>query len=141
MRIPVCANRLGVKPDICHNGRVRRLLHDHCPNCRASVSDQDQQSRLVLLLTSGIEPSEMGVLGCGSHSEDRSIASINFDTLCSAAGNARASGHPSAAATRPYGTAALRGPTATDPDTPARRAADDRRPAAAPRFGLNTVTA
>ena len=48
------------------------------------------------------------------------MASINFDALCSAAWNARASRHPSAAATRPYGTAALRGPAATDPDTPTR---------------------
>jgi hypothetical protein len=35
-------------------------------------------------------------------------------------GTTPASRHPSAAATRPYGTAALRGPAATDPDTPAR---------------------
>jgi len=45
----------------------------------------------------------------------------------------RASGHPSAAATRPYGTAAVRRPAATDPDTPARSAANNRRPAAAPQ--------
>ena len=49
----------------------------------------------------------------------------------------RASRHPSAAATRPYGTAALRGAAATDPDTPARSAAGDRRPAAASqRLGI-----
>jgi hypothetical protein len=53
-----------------------------------------------------------------------------FGTLRSAARNARASRHPSAAAARPYGTATLRGPAATDPDTPARGAASGRRPAA-----------
>jgi hypothetical protein len=45
--------------------------------------------------------------------------SINFGALCSAAGNTRASRHPSEAATGPDGTAALRGATATDPDTSA----------------------
>jgi hypothetical protein len=72
--------------------------------------------------------------GCYSVLEpqkDRSIASIKFDALCSAARNARAS-RQSSTATRPYGTAALRGPAATGPDTPARCAAGDRRPAAAP---------
>jgi hypothetical protein len=68
--------------------------------------------------------------------QDRSIASISFGP-CSAARNARASRHPSAAATRPYGTAALRGAAASDPDTPARSAAGDRRPAAASqRLGI-----
>jgi hypothetical protein len=40
---------------------------------------------------------------------------------------------PPAAATRPDGTVALRGSAATDPDTPARSAAGDRRSAAAPQ--------
>jgi hypothetical protein len=60
------------------------------------------------------------LLGRGSPKRIGSIASINFGPICSAAGNARAPRHPSAAATRPYGTAALRGAAATDPDTPAR---------------------
>jgi hypothetical protein len=46
---------------------------------------------------------------------EQSIAFIDFGALCSAAGNTRASGHPSAATTRPYGTPALRGPATTDP--------------------------
>ena len=81
---------LGSSPMFVTKGGVRHLLGSSTqfPNCRASVSDQEQQFRLVLLLIAGIEPSEMGVIGRGSHSEDRSIASINFDTLCSAAGDA-----------------------------------------------------
>jgi hypothetical protein len=50
---------------------------------------------------------------------------------------------PSAASTRPYSTAALRGPPATDPDTPAGSAAhviDDPLPSPTPRtYGLRSV--
>jgi hypothetical protein len=47
-------------------------------------------------------------------------------------------GTPPAAAARPYGAAALRGPTAPDPDTPARSAArcDRRSAAASQRLGI-----
>jgi hypothetical protein len=69
---------------------------------------------------SHIEMTKAAVTRSHKPQKDRSIASINFGALCSAAGNARASRHPSAAATRPDGTAALRGTAATDPDTPAR---------------------
>jgi hypothetical protein len=63
-----------------------------------------------------------------------SIACFNLAALCSAARHTWASRHPSAAAARPYGPTALRGPTAPDPDTPARSAARcDRRSAAAPQ--------
>jgi hypothetical protein len=85
------------------------------------------------LVAAGSEATEAGVNASWELQKDRSIASINFDALCSAARNARASGHPSAVAARPYGTAALRGAAAADPNTAARRAAGGRRPAAAPQ--------
>src|SRR5207245_366164 len=74
------------------------------------------------------------LLGPRTHKKDRSIACINLGAVCPAARNARPSRCSSAAATRSYGTAALRGPAATDPDTPARSAASNRRPAAAPQL-------
>ena len=64
----------------------------------------------------GPRSTEADVTRSENPQKDRSIASISFGALCSAARNARAR-HPSAAATRPYGTAALRGAAATDPDT------------------------
>jgi hypothetical protein len=87
-------------------------------------------------MAQGPRSTEADVTRSENPQKDRSIASISFGALCSAARNARAR-HPSAAATRPYGTAALRGASATDPDTPARPAAGDRRPAAASqRLGI-----
>jgi hypothetical protein len=64
----------------------------------------------------------------GHTSKDRSIACINFGALCSAARNTGAPGCASAASTRSYSTAALRGPAATAARSAARR---DRRSAAA----------
>jgi hypothetical protein len=74
----------------------------------------------VLVLTVVEQRERSGcLLGPRSRKKDQSIVSINFGALCSAAGNTRASRHPSEAATGPDGTAALRGATATDPDTSA----------------------
>jgi hypothetical protein len=94
--------------------------------------DQEHPFRPALFAEAGAKQRKRVLLG------PRSLKRIgrlrpSISALCSAARNARASRHPSAAAIRPYGTAALRGPAATDPDTPARSAAGDRRSAAAPR--------
>jgi hypothetical protein len=50
------------QPDICHKGRFRRLLSwsTQISELPGMVSDQERQFRMVLLLTAGIEASEMG---------------------------------------------------------------------------------
>ena len=63
--------------------------------------------------------------------KDRSIASIDLGHPLFSSQNARAFGHPSAAAARPRRHRCPTRAAATDPDTPARRAAGDRQPAAA----------
>jgi hypothetical protein len=90
------------------------------------------------LLTVGAKSLKRVFRGSRRPSKDWSIASTSRSALCSATGHATSPRHPSAATTRPDGTAALRGPATTDPDTPARSAAGcDRRPAAAAqRLGI-----
>ena len=97
-------------------GRVTPARHLACKRynrgLRMSTGAKNQY-------VSHIETTKRILLGPRTHKRIRSIASINFGALCSAAGNPRASGHPSAAASRPYGAAALRGAAAPDPDNPA----------------------